>query len=105
LISFLSMLLDIVSLLLRLFSYVIIIQAILSWLVLFNVISTYNEFVRQLFQALNRITEPVYRPIRRVLPNFGALDLSPIVALLIIYILTGYLIPWMQEQLANAAYA
>lgn len=103
--SFLIMVLQIVQLLLTLFTWVIVIQAILSWLIAFNVINTYNQFVRSLWTALNRITEPVYRPIRRILPDFGALDLSPLVVLLILYILNNYVIGWAIGQLASAGYA
>ena len=67
--------------------WIIIIQAILSWLVAFNVINTHNDFVRSFFDALDRITAPLYRPIRRILPDFGGLDFSPIVVLLLIYVL------------------
>ena len=83
----LLLLLQIVDLLLSVLRWIIIIQAIMSWLVAFNVINTYNDFVRQLLYALDKITEPIYRPIRRVMPDFGALDLSPLVALLLIIIL------------------
>jgi YggT family protein len=78
---------QIVDLLLRVLSYIIIAQAIISWLVAFNVINTYNDFVRSLLNALDRITEPLYRPIRRILPDFGGLDFSPLVVLLLIYVL------------------
>jgi YggT family protein len=74
------------DLLLRVLSYVIIAQAILSWLVAFNVINTHNDFMRSFLSALDRITEPLYRPIRRILPDFGGIDFSPIVVLLLIYI-------------------
>ncbi len=74
------------DLLLRVLSYIIIAQAIISWLVAFNVINTYNDFVRSFLGALDRITEPLYRPIRRILPDFGGIDFSPIVVLLLIYI-------------------
>ncbi len=94
----LSMLLEIVSYLLGALGWIIIIQAILSWLVAFNVINTYNDFVRQVLHALNVITEPIYRPIRRIMPDFGALDLSPLVALLILNILTRIVIPYAQAQ-------
>jgi len=77
----------IVDLLLQVLTWIIIIQAVLSWLVAFKVINTYNDFVRQLLYALDRITRPLYRPVRRVLPDFGAIDFSPIVVLLLIYIL------------------
>ena len=78
---------QIVDLLLRVLTYVIIAQAILSWLVAFNVINTYNDFVRSFLNALDRITEPLYRPIRRILPDFGGIDFSPLVVLLLIYVL------------------
>ena len=86
-------LLQIVDLLLSVLMWIIIVQAILSWLVAFNVINTYNDFVRQLLYALDRITEPLYRPVRKIMPDFGALDLSPMVVLLIIYIIRTILLP------------
>lgn len=78
---------NVIDLLLQVLTWIIIIQAILSWLVAFNVINTYNEFVRSLLHALDRMTEPLYRPIRRILPDFGGLDFSPLVVLLLIYVL------------------
>jgi YggT family protein len=77
---------QVLDLLLRVASYIIIAQAIISWLVAFNVINTTNDFVRSFLQALDKITEPLYRPIRRILPDFGGIDFSPIVVLLLIYI-------------------
>ena len=77
----------VIDLLLRVASYTIIAQAILSWLVAFNVINTHSDFVRTFLNALERITEPLYRPIRRILPDFGGIDFSPIVVLLLIYVL------------------
>jgi len=79
-------LLQIIQILLTVLWWIIIIQAILSWLVAFNVVNTHNDFVRQLLYALGRMTEPLYRPIRRILPDFGALDFSPLVVLLILQI-------------------
>lgn len=73
--------------------WIIIIQAILSWLVAFNVINTTNDFVRTVLMALQRMTEPLYRPIRRIMPDLGALDLSPMVVLLIIIILRSAILP------------
>ncbi len=78
---------QILDLLLRVLGWVIIGQVILSWLVAFNVINTHNDFVRAFLGFLDRITEPLYRPIRRILPDFGGIDFSPIVVLLLIYIL------------------
>jgi len=77
----------IVDMLLRVLTWIIIIQAVLSWLVAFNVINTHSDFMRNLLYALGRLTEPLYKPIRRILPDFGGIDLSPLVVLLIIYAL------------------
>jgi YggT family protein len=77
---------DILIILLTVLWWIIIVQAILSWLVAFNVINTYNNFVRSFLHALDRITGPLYRPIRRVLPDFGGLDFSPLVVLVLIMI-------------------
>ena len=64
--------------------WLIVVQVILGWLVAFNVINTHSDFVRSALNALDRLTEPLYRPIRRILPDFGGLDFSPIVILLIL---------------------
>ena len=84
---------QILQLLLTVLFYIIMVQAIASWLIAFNVINTHNDFVRQFLYALGRMTEPMYRPIRRIMPDFGALDFSPLVVLLIIQILRGIVIP------------
>lgn len=78
---------QIIDMLLWLMTIIIIVQAILSWLVAFNVINTHNDFVRQLLYALDRLTDPLYRPIRRILPDFGGIDFSPMVVLLILFAL------------------
>jgi YggT family protein len=77
-------LIQIVEYLLTILLWIIIIQAVMSWLIAFNVINTHNDFVRQVWTTLERITEPLYRPIRRIMPDFGALDLSPIVVIIAI---------------------
>jgi YggT family protein len=89
----LNVFLQIVQVLLNVIWWIIVIQAILSWLIAFNVINTQNEVVRSIWNALGQMTEPLYRPIRRVLPDFGALDLSPLIVLLILYILMNIVIP------------
>ena len=94
---------DIVIMLLWVLSWIIIGQAILSWLVAFNVINTHNDFVRTLLQALDRITAPLYRPIRKILPDFGGLDFSPIVVLLIIWGLQT-LLAGVARDIALSAY-
>jgi YggT family protein len=67
--------------------WIIFVQFILSLLITFNVINTSNQFVRALYDGLERLTESMYRPLRRVLPSAGGLDLSPMVVLIIIAIL------------------
>ena len=92
-----NVILDIIQLLLTVVWWIIVVQAILSWLIAFNVINTYNETVRSIWIALQRMTEPLYRPIRRILPDFGALDLSPMVVLLIVYVLSEIVIPRLYQ--------
>lgn len=69
---------------LQLFIYVIVAQAILSWLVAFNVINTQNRFVYSVMNGLDRLLNPVLRPIRNRLPDLGGIDLSPLVLILAI---------------------
>ncbi len=76
----------IVDMILQLLVWIIIAQAILSWLVAFNVINTSSNFVRTLLTGLDRLTAPMYRPIRKILPDFGGIDLSPIVLILAIQV-------------------
>jgi len=76
--------LSILDFLLNIAAWTIIIQAILSLLIAFNVINLYNDFIRSFWTALDKITEPIYRPIRRILPDFGGIDFSPFVVLIII---------------------
>ncbi|MBL6615756.1 MAG: YggT family protein [Reyranella sp.] len=72
---------------LDIYSWIIIISAILSWLVAFGVVNVRNQFIRMVVDFLYRITEPVLRPIRRFLPSLGGIDISPVVALLLIIFL------------------
>ncbi len=65
-----------------LYIWIIIIGAILSWLVAFNIINTSNSIVYTIIDFLYRITEPALRPIRRVIPNFGGIDISPVILIL-----------------------
>ena len=82
-----SALFDIAILLLSVLWWIIIIQAILSWLLAFNVLNFNSPFVRSIATALDRLTAPLYRPIRKLLPDFGGLDFSPLVVLLLILVL------------------
>ncbi|MEM7223516.1 MAG: YggT family protein [Pseudomonadota bacterium] len=78
-------LINVVSIALELYMWLVIISALLSWLVAFNVVNTSNRFVHQIGSFLYRITEPALRPIRRVVPNFGGIDISPVLLILAIY--------------------
>ena len=78
---------DILKLLLTVATWIIIIQVILSWLLAFNVLNVSSGGVRAFVLALERITAPVYGPIRRMLPDFGGIDFSPLVVLILIQVL------------------
>ncbi len=78
---------DIINLLLTIVTWVIIGQVVLSWLFAFNVLNTSSNGVRQFAVAIDRITAPLYRPIRRILPDFGGIDFSPLVVLILIQVI------------------
>ena len=89
--------LEIILLVLDLYVWLLIASAILSWLVAFNVVNTRNPLVAGIAEFLYRITEPLLAPIRRILPNLGGLDISPIIVILIIMfiqrVITYYIYP------------
>jgi len=68
--------------LIDLITWVVIISAIMSWLVAFGVVNMRNQFIRMVVETLYRLTEPLLRPIRRLLPNLGGVDISPVILLL-----------------------
>ncbi len=76
--------LDIVLIALNLYNWAVIGSAVLSWLIAFNVVNMRNDVVRAFAMGLYQITEPALRPIRRLLPNLGTMDISPIILLLLI---------------------
>ena len=80
-------LVDIAQLLLSILTWIIILQVILSWLLAFNVLNVHSGGVRAFIVALDRLTAPLYRPIRRLLPDFGGIDFSPLVVLILIQVL------------------
>jgi YggT family protein len=89
---------------LHLYSYVVIAAVVLSWLIGFNIINPYNDFVRTLWKAIQAMTEPLLRPIRRLMPDLGGLDISPIILLLAIYfvqsvVIQGWLIDGLLRRL------
>lgn len=64
------------------YTWIVIASAIVSWLVAFGVVNVRNQFIRVVVDLLYRLTEPVLRPIRRILPNLGGVDISPVILLL-----------------------
>jgi YggT family protein len=85
----------IISWLLGAIVFVIIAQAVMSWLIAFNVINTRHPVVRQIENFLWAVTRPVLRPIQRVIPPLGAVDISPLIAIVLIQAARSYLLPWI----------
>ena len=81
-----------IVLVIDLYIWVVIAGAILSWLIAFNVVNTQNRFVYSVADMLYRITDPALRPIRRVLPNLGGIDISPVILILIIFLIERVII-------------
>ena len=79
--------LDVVLIVLQLYVWLLIASAVLSWLIAFNVVNMRNGFVAAVADFLYRITEPLLRPIRSFMPNLSGIDLSPIVLILIIFLI------------------
>ena len=77
--------LHLVDTLITIYIWLLIAQAILSWLVSFGVVNRYNRVVAVVGDFLWRVTEPVLRPIRRVLPDLGGIDISPVILILLLY--------------------
>lgn len=73
--------------------FIMIIHIIMSWLISFQVLNLHQQFVAQIWYGLNRLLEPIYAPIRRFMPNTGPLDLSPLVAFIILISLRDFILP------------
>jgi YggT family protein len=84
-------LLALISTVIQIYIYILIASAVLSWLIAFNVVNTRNQAVAMIADVLWRLTEPVLRPIRNILPNFGGLDISPVVLILLLYFIRSLL--------------
>lgn len=93
-------LLGVVILLINIMIWVIIVQAVFSWLVAFNVINTYNDGMRQFLYLLQRVTDPLYRPVRAIMPDFGGIDFSPIVVILLLHLLARFLMGLQLQAVA-----
>ena len=70
---------------LKLYSYVVIVNVIVSWLIAFNVLNTQNRFVYSILELTYRLTDPILNKIRHFIPNLGSLDISPVILLLLIW--------------------
>ena len=86
-------LLQFISYLITLYTYVVIAVVIVSWRMAFGVINGYNPRGRSSWQGLNAVTEPLLRPIRNSLPNMGGLDISPVILLLLCYFIQTVILP------------
>ena len=84
-------LLQTISMLLSIVWWIFLIMIIMSWLINFNVINTRNQFVATVWRVVNQITDPILKPIRRIVPPLGGLDLSPIIVFVIIFFLQSFL--------------
>jgi YggT family protein len=82
-----------ISYLLTLYTYLIIAAAVMSWLIAFNVINPRNPFVVMVGEFLYRVTDPLLRPIRNLMPNLGGIDISPIILILIIFFIQSVILP------------
>jgi YggT family protein len=87
--------LDIILLILQIYIWLLIAAAVLSWLVAFNVVNTRNQVVAMFGDFLYRITEPVLRPIRNILPNLGGIDVSPVILILLILFLENVIVRYI----------
>jgi YggT family protein len=85
-------LLDVILIALQLYVWILIIAAIFSWLVAFNVVNTRNQIVGMVGEFLYRITEPALRPIRNIMPQLGGIDISPVILILIIFLIERIII-------------
>lgn len=93
-------LIQILALLLDVAFFIMIFHIIMSWLINFQVLNLRQPLVAQIWDGLNRLLEPVYRPIRRMLPDTGALDLAPLVLFILIIILRDILLPNIARSIA-----
>ena len=90
-----SFIFDILGQILGLLVLAIIISAVLSWLVAFNVINIRHPVANAVVRGLDAVTRPVLRPFQRVIPALGGIDISPIVAIIVIQAAQRYLLPWL----------
>ena len=87
--------LNLVSTVISIYIWLLIAQAVLSWLVAFGIVNRYNRVVATIGDFLWRITEPLLRPIRRVIPDLGGIDISPVILILLLYFLRDLMFEYL----------
>jgi YggT family protein len=87
--------LNLVSTVIQIYIWLLIAQAVLSWLVAFGIANRHNRVVAMVGDFLWRITEPLLRPIRRVLPDLGGIDVSPVILILLLYFLRNLMFEYL----------
>ena len=85
----------IVSSVIELLTWVLVINAVMSWLVAFDVINLRNRLVYSISRTLDAISNPVLAPVRRIMPNMGGLDISPVITIIVLQAAGQYLVPWL----------
>ena len=84
---------------LDLYWWIVIINVIISWLIGFNVLNTQNRFVFMIFDFTNRLTNPILNKIRNFLPNFGTIDASPVVLLLVLWFIKSLMYEYLRPTM------
>jgi YggT family protein len=87
--------LNLVSTVISIYVWLLIAQAVLSWLVAFGIVNRYNRVVATIGDFLWRITEPLLRPIRRVIPDLGGIDISPVILILLLWFLRNLMFEYL----------
>jgi YggT family protein len=87
--------LDVILLALQMYVWLLIAAAVLSWLLAFNVVNPRNQFVAMVGEFLYRITEPVLRPIRSMMPNLGGIDISPVILILLVFLIESIIVRYI----------
>jgi len=93
------MIYQLLDLILGVVFFIMLVHVIMCWLISFQILNLRQPLVYQIWDGLNRLLEPVYRPIRRILPDTGALDLAPLVAFIIVIALRNIVLPGVFQQL------
>ena len=95
--------LDVILIALQIYVWLLIAAAVLSWLIAFNVVNTRNQFVATVGEFLYRITEPALRPIRNLMPNLGGIDISPVILILIIFLIERVIVYYIYPNVVLSA--